>query len=153
MTEQALKKYFDNELSTENLVLDLQGSQVKTGYDTTEIYIESLDDNIEYNITRDHLIKLVDDLLNDHLSIIDLNTVANALAFSEYFTWQNSESNDFEIIDTIIFDWGNPGIGFPLTIENLKLWKEYLKTGVYKLDSATLRGKTKHPRHNTGYTL
>ncbi len=39
------------------------------------------------------------------------------------------------------FDWDNPDIGFDLTIKNIEVWKEYLLTGIYKLDKAELKNK------------
>ena len=72
--------------------------------------------------------------------MIDLNTIAFSLITSEYFTW-DSESKIGERIETVIYDWDNPEIGFDLTIDNIKLWKEYLLTGDYKLDEESLKRK------------
>src|SRR5690554_4253656 len=59
---------------------------------------------------------------------------------SEYFKWDD-ESEDGERISNVIFELDNPDIGYDLTIKNLKLWKEYLLTGKYRLDKNELKQK------------
>jgi len=41
----------------------------------------------------------------------------------------------------VICDWDNPEIGFDLTVDNVKLWKDYLLTGIYKFDTELLKRK------------
>ena len=43
----------------------------------------------------------------------------------------NISFGEDNIIATVIFDWDNPEINFPITIENLKKWKIYLEIGEY----------------------
>ena len=140
MTEQALLEYFQNRLSADELAKDLKGSQRKTGYDTSRVYVAPIDDDQTFIVTRDHLIKLTTDTLNGALTPEDLNTIAFAIISSEFFTL-NSEGIDVEIIETVIHDWDNYEIGFALSMKNIALWKEYLQTGNYKLDKEELKKK------------
>ena len=117
MREQKLKEYLENSLTVEEFMMDLENSQHKSGYDTTSFHIEQIEEG-EFEITKSHLIKICDDFLQGKLHPMDVNTIAFAFMFSDYFTW-NGESQDGKIISEIIYDWDNPEIGFDLTKENL----------------------------------
>ena len=51
--------------------------------------------------------------------------------FSDYFTW-DSDTEIGNRIATIIVELDNTEINFPISTENLKLWKEYLESGIHK---------------------
>lgn len=139
MTEQKLKEYFESKLTADQLALDLKDSQQKTGYDTTTVYIENVNDG-EFEITIEHLIKLLDDTIANKLQPMDLNTIGFALMASDYFKWDD-ETEAGERIGKVIFELDNPDIGFDLTTKNIQLWKEYLLTGEYRLDENELKQK------------
>ncbi|MBN1639361.1 MAG: hypothetical protein JW866_10355 [Ignavibacteriales bacterium] len=140
MKERILKDYFLNKTTVDLLAIDLKDGQNKTGFDTTTVTIEHLLESGEFEITIDYLIRLCDAVINGKLTMTDLNTIAFALITSEYFTW-DSDSTDGKRIETVICDWDNPEIGFDLTVNNVKLWKDYLLTGVYKFDNKSLKQK------------
>lgn len=137
MKEKTLKDYFDNKVTVEILATDVKDSQKKTSYDVISVYVDNINETGEYEITRDHLIKLLEDTIAGRLTTTDLNTIAFALMFSEYFTWDE----DDKIIEDTIFALDNPDIGFPLTIENLRRWRKYLETGEYTFDKKELKKK------------
>ncbi len=130
MKEETLRDYFDGLISTDILYMDVEGSEVKTSHDVISVHIDQIKEEGEYIITRDHLLKLCNDTLTGNLKTTHLTTISFALAFSEYFIW---DADNDEVVSEVIFDWDNPEINFPITIENLKLWKIYLETGVYNL--------------------
>ncbi len=139
MKESILKKYFKNQISAELLAEDLKDSQQRTGYDTTSVTIESLD-NGEFEIEKEHLIQLCEDYLNNQISSKDLNTIGFALMFSEFFHWDN-DTKSGELISQVISDWDNENIGYDINTKNVQLWKEYLETGNYCLDKNELKQK------------
>ena len=139
MKESILKKYFKNQISAELLAEDLKDSQQKTGYDTTSVTVESLD-NGEFEIEKEHLIQLCEDYLNNQISGKDLNTIGFALMFSEFFHWDN-DTKSGELISQVISDWDNENIGYDINTKNVQLWKEYLETGNYCLDKNELKQK------------
>lgn len=139
MKESILKKYFKNQISAELLAEDLRDSQQKTGYDTTSVTVESLD-NGEFEIEKEHLIQLCEDYLNNQISSKDLNTIGFALMFSEFFHWDN-DTKSGELISQVISDWDNENIGYDINTKNVQLWKEYLETGNYCLDKNELKQK------------
>jgi len=140
MKENLLRKYFEKEISIDELETDLIDSQTKTGFDSISIQIEQIKDSGEFQVLINNLILLCDNVINGELKLIDLNTIAFALITSEHFTW-DSDSEFGNRIETVIYDWDNSEIGFDLTIDNVKLWKEYLLTGNYKFDKELLKKK------------
>lgn len=131
MTEQKLKEYFENTLSAKLLSLDLKGSQKQTCNDVTTVYIDSLKDG-EFQIKKEHLLRLCGDVILGEILPSDLNTISFALISSDFFYWDN-ETIDGALIARVVFDWDNPEICFALTLDNVQLWREYLLTGLYKL--------------------
>lgn len=87
----------------------------------------------EFEVTREHLVKLRDEVISGKLSATDLNTIAFAIMASDYFTW-DGHSIEGERVANVIFEWDNPEIGYDITTKNVRLWKEYLLTGEYRLD-------------------
>ncbi len=134
MTEQKLKEYFEDKITIDEFRSDVEDSQLKTGFDTTHVYIQSLGEG-EFEIKKEHLIKLCDDFISNKLTAEDLNTIAFSLIASEYFDWKDDAMSD------VIFDWNNPRIGFDINLKNIQLWKEYLENGEYKLDKNELKEK------------
>ncbi|MFN0049073.1 MAG: hypothetical protein ACKVOU_08135 [Cytophagales bacterium] len=139
MREKKLKEYLEDKLSADQLSLDLKDSQKRTGYDVTTVYIDSLKDG-EFEIKKEHLIKLCDDTISNNLSPTDLNTIGFALMTSDHFYW-DSDSPDGEIVGNVILEFDNPEIGYDITIKNVLLWKDYLRTGEYRLDKNELKQK------------
>ena len=132
MTESYLKDYFEDKLNSEILSADLNGSIVKTGFDTSSIDVVIIKSNSEFEIKPKHVDQILTDTLNGNLTFDNLKTIATGLMFSDYFSW-DSETEIGERIANIIFDLDNPGICFPITIENIKLWKKYLENGNHQL--------------------
>jgi hypothetical protein len=135
MKEKTLRDYLDNKGTVDILALDVRDSQKKTSYDVISVFVDKTNETGEYEITKDHLIKLLDDTITGRLTTTDLNTIAFALIGSEYFTWDK----DDKVIDDTIFELDNPDIGFPLTVENLRRWRNYLETGEYTFDTSELK--------------
>jgi hypothetical protein len=132
MTESILKEYFENKISTEFLSADLNGSIEKLTYDTSQINVVEMESDSEFEIKKTHLNKILNDTLNRNLTFNNLKTIASGLMFSEYFIW-DSDSEIGNRIATIIVELDNTEINFPISTENLKLWKEYLESGIHKL--------------------
>ena len=134
MTEQKLKEYFENKITIDELKSDVKNSQTKTGCDTTSVYIQQINDG-EFEIQKEHLIKLCNDFITRKLGSEDLTTIAFSLIASEYFDWNGDEMSN------VIFDWDDPIIGYDINLKNVQLWKDYLENGNYNLDKNELKEK------------
>ena len=130
MKDEILRDYFDNLIPVDILYKDVEGNEAKKSYDVISVYIDQIKDGSQYIVTKGHLLKLCNDALSGNLEMSHLTTIAFALVFSDYFAW-NSDEDD--IVETVIFDWDNPEINFPINFDNLKKWKTYLETGIYRL--------------------
>jgi hypothetical protein len=140
MKEQVLLKYLQNEISVAELAADLQGAQRKTSYDVTSVYVDPIKTEGEFQVTKAHLLLLCNDVINGKLTLKDLNTVAFVVFTSEFFT----HDEDDEVVDRVLFEWDNPEIGFPLTIDNLTKWKHLLESGEDTFDYRELRQNKKN---------
>jgi len=139
MTEQKLKEYFENILTAEQLSLDLKDSQKRTSHDVTAVYIDDMKTG-DFEVKKEHILKLCDDAILGKLLPTDLNTIGFALMASNYFFWE-SDTDDGKLIGDVVLEWDSPEIGYDLTLKNIKLWKEYLLTGKYRLDKNELKQK------------
>jgi len=133
MKETILEEYFEKKVSAEALNQDVTGSQIKTGFDTSSLDVEVIQSDEEFEITSKHLCQLVDATISNKISTKNLATIAFALEGSDYFYWDN-ETIDGEKVARVLFEWDNKEINFPITQQNLKLWKSYLQTGEHNLN-------------------
>jgi hypothetical protein len=117
MTEKTLKDYFEGKIPVDILAADIKDSRQKSGFDTVAIYIKNITEHSEYQVTRQHLLKICNDAINGHMTPNDLNTIGFALIASDYFNW-DCDKPDGEIIQNTIHDWDNPDMGFELTVGN-----------------------------------
>ncbi|WP_192820974.1 hypothetical protein [Rufibacter sp. LB8] len=132
MKETVLRDYLENRVPVETLAENVKNTQKRATYDTTSVQVEQIKDGTTYQVRKEHLLRLCNEVLNGNLTLEDINSIALALVFSEYFIW-DTNTEEGEIIETIIYDWDSPEINFPLTPSNMQLWKHYLETGKYKL--------------------
>lgn len=148
MTEQKLKEYFENKLTAEQLSLDIKDSQKQTSHDVTAVYIDNVK-AVKFEVKKEHILKLCDDAISGKLLPTDLNTIGFALMASDYFFWE-SDTDDGKLIGDVILEWDSPEIGYDLTHKNIRLWKEYLLTGEYRLDKNELKQKFRSKGKNLG---
>jgi hypothetical protein len=129
MREKILRDYFDNKVSIDTLSSDVDGTVINSSHKVFEIHINQLPEYDGYLIKNEHLLKLCHDTISGNLKVTHLETIADSLEFSEYFYWNENDT----VVGETIFEWANPEINYPLTVENLKKWKLYLDTGEYTL--------------------
>lgn len=127
MTENVLKEYFEGMATVDQLALDLKDSQKKTGYDVTTVYVDRIE-NGNFEIKKEHLIRLFDDFIEGRLSPLDMTTVSFALIASDFFCW-DSDTDEGEIIADVIFQLDDLELGYDTSLNSILLWKEYLLTG------------------------
>ncbi len=126
MTESALKNYFDENISLEELKNDMTGTKVQTSHDVFSYYVDTLADG-SYHLNENHILKICNEAIQGNLSSSELDIISFVLIGSDFFEW------DSERISNTLFDWNNRSINFPITKKNLELWKHYLTTSIYKL--------------------
>ncbi|MFD2246343.1 hypothetical protein [Pontibacter ruber] len=132
MKESVLRDFFENRILVKSLAENVKHTQRRATSDTTSVHVEQIKDGSTYQVRKEHLLSLCNEGLNGNLTFEDINSIALALVFSEYFVW-DTKTEEGQMIETVIYDWDSPEINFPLTLSNMKLWKQYLETGEYRL--------------------
>ena len=132
MEELVLRDYFESRVPVESLAENIKNTQRRATYDTTSVHVEQIKDNSTFQVRKEHLLRLCSEVLNGNLTLENINSIALVLVFSEYFVW-DIKTEEGQINETVIYDWDSPEINFPLTLSNMKLWKQYLETGKYRL--------------------
>ena len=123
-------KYFQDSISITELsneLVDMVESKGNVHY----YNIQDNSDKVEFDLERQHLIKLCMACIENKISTDDLTKIAFVLMASDYFVWDNS-SSDGEVIDQIITNWDNPEINGELTLEYIQYCAYYLETGEHK---------------------
>ncbi|QEC68590.1 hypothetical protein FRZ67_15210 [Panacibacter ginsenosidivorans] len=135
MQEQVLLDYLQHKISVDELATNLKEAQQKTSYDTTSVYVDKIENDGEFKVKREHLLRLCNEVIDGRITLEDLNTIAFVILMSEYFT----HDHDDEIADRVLFDWDNPEIGFPLSLDNMQKWKILLESDEDVFDSRELK--------------
>lgn len=141
MREIILHKFFEGEITAADLANDLDGSQERIGYDSTNIYVDRVESG-SYKVRKQHLIALCDAFMAGDISSKGLNTIGFALMFSDFFEWDN-DSKEGSIIAEVVSDWDNTSIGYEITDKNVWHWRQYLDTGFVNLDKNEIKYRTR----------
>src|SRR5687768_9340822 len=123
MTEPQIRDYLLGKIPPSELenVNKKTGGKMKPYYQEVEMIEEG-----EFLLETRHLVSVCDDVLNGKMKTDTLDLFSFILIGSDYFTW-DSESDEGRRISNVIFEWNNPTINYPLTIENVREWKKYLQ--------------------------
>lgn len=75
-------------------------------------------------VTRQYLIELCDNFLDDKIDKLDIKDFAWKVISDDEIEWEEDD-----IISETIFDWDNEEINFEINKTNIRLWKNRLLTG------------------------
>ena len=129
MKEDTLKSYFEGKVSVDVLAEEVASSIVNKGV-IRQHHIKDMDE--EYPVNSSCILKLCEEGIAENLTPEHLTIIAFCLRASDSFMW-DSDTEDGEKVDEVIFNWESPEINYPATEQNLKLWKHYLLTGENKV--------------------
>ena len=99
-----------------------------------------------YLVTCRDLVKLCDAVLAEELAPNVLELIGLCLVASDKFEWDNNDS-DGSIVQEIVKFWLSPESHFPLTIENVEMFREILCAASMLLLATFLssNGKSENP--------
>ena len=126
MHESVLKDYFLGLIDESRLSEDLAGSVIKTSFDVITFYVNPLDS--QFRVEVDHLVKLCDAVLSEKVNAQHLELIGYCLEASEQFFWDD-EAGGGDLVTETVVRWANPEINYPLTVENVRKFRERLLTG------------------------
>ena len=136
MHESVLKDYFSGKADVAMLRADLDGSVVVSSPSLSSQHI--VDMSSDFELLPEHLVKLCDSVLAGELEPVALETIGFCLISSDHFVWDGDVSPGDVIAETV-HDWSAPEIKYPLTIDNVRKFRERLLTGknLFSNDHAT----------------
>ena len=82
----------------------------------------------EFEVRPEHLVRLCDAFLNEHLVPEQLQSIAFCMIASDFFHW-NSDTPEADLVAETLHDWASPEMNYPLNSVTMKLFKERLATG------------------------
>jgi hypothetical protein len=121
MREEILRRFFQGEATASELAKDVAGSTKKVSKLISRVGIEDMDTC--FTVTRPMLISLCDAVLGRVLPAEELRTIGFALQASDKFEWDGDED---ELVAEVIADWSCPEINYPLTLENIVQFRNWL---------------------------
>jgi hypothetical protein len=126
MHESILRDYFIGLIDERALIEDLQEMVVQTSSNVFTYQITDMD--TEFEVTTQHLLKLCDAVLLGQLEANHLQKIGFCIIASDFFTWDSDSEPESPEAKTV-HEWSSPEINFPLTIENIRKFRERLLTG------------------------
>lgn len=130
MTEQTLKEYLEGIVSADVLNADLVNT-VSRGRDVSYYKISDVKNRNKFIITPMHLVKLCRDIIQQRISLENLDPIVFALEMSDYFSW-DLETSEGARVNAAISNWANRESNNPVTIQYLQYCAFYLETGEHR---------------------
>ena len=125
MREEVLKRFFLGEASAKELANDLAESLVERR-GVTYHPIKDMSDDFE--VRPKHLIRVCDAILNGEIEARYLEAIGFCIVASDHFEY-DTDTPEGDLVGETVFDWSEPRVNYPLTIENVRKFRERLVTG------------------------
>jgi hypothetical protein len=119
MRETVLRDFFLGRVTPFALARDVLGSKKKVGAISYVVEVEGMEG--EFSITREMLVSLWDTVLSGQLPPEELAAIGFALVASNSFMWDTED-----VVHDVIHDWSSPEVFYPLTIDNVQRFKNWL---------------------------
>src|SRR5713101_7110723 len=119
MREIVLRDFFLGRARPLELARDVFGSTKKVGPISFVLEVEDMQD--EFLVTREMLVSLCDAVLSGQLPPQELSAIGFALVASHSFVWDAED-----VVGNVIHDWSCPEVNYPLTVDNVQRFKNWL---------------------------
>ena len=126
MHESVLRDFLIGSQPASALKKDLAGVVVQTSSDVFTQYVTPMKE--ELVVSREHVLRLCDAVLEGSLAPEDLEPIAFCLIASEQFQFEESMPDNERVLDTL-HDWDSPEINYVLTHATVEKFKKRLLTG------------------------
>jgi hypothetical protein len=84
--------------------------------------------HVAFEVSTHHLIRLCDAVLSEELEPQSLEAIAYCIIASDSFFY-DADSSDGQLVSETLSRWDSPEINFPLTIANVRQFRERLLGG------------------------
>jgi hypothetical protein len=126
MREEILKRFFLGEISTKVLADDLVGSMIVEDSVVTRHAIKDMKD--DFQVLPEHLVYVCDAVLSSVIKAKYLQAIGFCILASDHFEY-NTDTPEGNLVGETISVWSAPKVNYPLTIENVRKFRERLVTG------------------------
>jgi hypothetical protein len=133
MHEATLRDFLTGVVSAEALREDLVGTVEELGKQMHRHHVVPVEG--EFQVSGAQLVRLCDAVLTGHLDPSQLTSIGFCMIVSDYFHWDDETRDGFWVGETL-HEWGSPEINYPLTQDNVRLFRERLITGKDVLKNA-----------------
>jgi hypothetical protein len=120
LLEDTIRRYLMGEAPIEVLTIELPSAVANVNGVESEILIEDMQD--DFQLTRDHVLKLCDAAIEERISASGLSAVAFALIASDRFEL----NSDDEAMTEVLYDWSAREVNLPLNPDTLKMHRRWL---------------------------
>jgi hypothetical protein len=121
MKEEILRRFFEGQVTAEEVGADIAGSTKRI---SDILSYQSIDDmESDFKVTRSNLLDICDAVLSGKLPPKFLREIGFALVGSDRFFWDGDED---ELLADIIYDWSCPEVNYPLDIDSVRKFKSWL---------------------------
>jgi hypothetical protein len=125
MREEVLKEFFLGTIDAKVLASDLQGSMVTTGT-MTKHPIENMSES--FHVWPEHLTLVCDAVLRGDIDPKYLQSLGFCIVASNNFE-NDTDTAGGDLVGETLMDWSASEINYPLTMDNVRKFRERLDTG------------------------
>ena len=125
MREEVLKRFFLGEVNAKVLADDLAGSLVERR-DVTYYPIKDMSD--DFDVLPEHLVSVCDAVLSSVIEAKYLEAIGFCIVASDRFEY-DTDTPEGGLVGETVLDWSEPRVNYPLTIENIRKFRERLVMG------------------------
>lgn len=128
--EIVLQHFFEGHAAVEELATDTVGAFDRHTDSAGTVFsrLNAVPMNHEFPVTSQHIIKLIDAVQAEFLTLDALDAICFCLEASDHFTW-DTDTVDGERVANSLFWLGTPEVNYPLTASVLTKVRHYLETG------------------------
>ena len=130
MHEQLLREFFEARASAAQLASDLVGSLEDQGSGVTRHPI--VDMAKDFRVASAHLVRACDAVLAGAIDPANLRAIGFCLLASDHFQW-DGDTSDGALVAEVAHDWSCPEVNYPLTVDNVRQWRNLLTGQSYQL--------------------
>jgi hypothetical protein len=140
MNESVIRHFFEGHATAAELAADTAGAFDRrtdsAGTVFSKLHATPMDR--EFDVTPDHIVALIDAVLDGVIELEALDAIAFCLEASDRFMW-DTDTEGGDRVARALFLLGAPEVNFPLTVVVLRKIRHLLQTGEETFDAADHR--------------
>ncbi|MGI8510367.1 MAG: hypothetical protein ACR2MQ_13680 [Gemmatimonadaceae bacterium] len=146
MKEIVLQNFFEGHAAVEELVADVVRAFDRHVNSSGTVFsrLNSVPMNHEFAVASTDIMKLIDAVQTEKLTLEALDAICFCLEASDHFHW-DTDTVDGERVANSLFWLGTPEVNYPLTASALGKVRRYLQTGEETFTDVDLRAPGDRP--------